>query len=49
MNDVLTTSDFPRELKLSKVIPIHKMSPKTLTNNYRHIALISVFSKLIEK
>ena len=40
---------FPQQLKLAKVVPIHKNSKKTDVANYRPISLLSTFSKLYEK
>lgn len=48
INMVLEHGVFPERLKTSKIIPIHKKGPKQDLNNYRPIALQSVFSKLIE-
>ena len=39
----------PEELKVSKVIPIHKKQAKHIPGNYRPISLLSVFDKLLEK
>ena len=49
INTSLTQGVFPEELKLAKVIPIHKSGKKTNVSNYRPISLLSVFSKIYEK
>ena len=40
---------FPDILKVAKVIPIHKNGNKNDPNNYRPIAILSSFSKILEK
>ena len=44
-----TQGIFPQELKVAKVVPIHKNGSKTDVSNYRPISLLSTFSKLYEK
>jgi retron-type reverse transcriptase len=48
-NTSLETGIFPEQLKIAKIIPIHKKGNTRNINNYRPIALSSVFSKLLEK
>ena len=40
---------FPNILKIAKVIPLHKGGSSLELNNYRHISLLSVFDKIMEK
>ena len=40
---------FPEQMKLAKVIPIHKEGSKTNVGNYRPISLLTAFSKIYEK
>ena len=40
---------FPEAFKLSEILPIYKAGSKTKVTNYRPIALLSAFSKLLEK
>jgi len=40
---------FPDSIKCSKIIPIFKNGSKQDPNNYRGIALVSAFSKVMEK
>ena len=39
----------PQQFKIAKVIPIHKSGPKDSMDNYRPIALVCSFSKILEK
>ena len=43
------TGCFPDSLKYSKIKPIHKSSSKAHCTNYRPVALLSPFAKLLEK
>ena len=42
-------SKFPTNWKFSKVIPLHKKESKLLMKNYRPVAILSPFSKILEK
>lgn len=44
----LESGVFPDKLKLSVIKPLHKKGAKEDLANYRPIALLSVFSKIIE-
>ena len=48
INQVLSTGQFPKNLKIAKVIPIHKTGDKSLMKNYRPISILPVASKIIE-
>ena len=48
INQVLSTGQFPKNLKTAKVIPIHKTGDKSLMKNYRPISILLVVSKIIE-
>lgn len=43
------TGIFPTNMKIAKIIPIHKSGDKHQFNNYRPISLLSQFSKILEK
>ena len=47
--NLLQTGCFPDNLKISKIVPIYKGDDKTLVNNYIHISVLPVFSKIHEK
>ena len=48
-NKSLVSGIFPNKLKVAKVIPLYKKGPVGNIENYRPIALLSTFSKLLEK
>ncbi len=43
------TGTVPTQLKVAKIIPLLKSGDQTLVDNYRPIALVSTFSKILEK
>ena len=45
----IMTGKVPRNMKISKIIPIFKSGDSKILNNYRPISLLPVFSKLLEK
>lgn len=48
-NQSFKTGIFPNEMKIAKVLPLHKDGDKHLFSNYRPISLLSQFSKILEK
>lgn len=48
-NESIKTGIWPKHLKKSEVIPLHKAGPRDTMNNYRPISLISNFAKIYEK
>ena len=49
INTTIEDGTYPEQLKIAKVVPIHKKKEKTNPGNYRPISLLSVINKLIEK
>lgn len=49
INQSLATGIVPKEMKIAKVIPIHKSSDPSILKNYRPVSLLPVFSKLLER
>jgi hypothetical protein len=48
-NVSLSSGIFPDRMKTAKVIPLYKKSDIHDVKNYRPIAILSVFSKILEK
>ena len=48
-NCSFSTGIVPDQLKVARVVPIHKKGSSCLVSNYRPISLLSIFNKLIEK
>ena len=49
INMSLCVGKFPTRLKVVALLPIYKKADETKLENYRPIALLSIFSKIIEK
>ena len=49
MNLSLANGFVPDEMKIAKVIPIHKAGEKSEFNNFRPISLLPIFSKILER
>ncbi|KAF0765900.1 Reverse transcriptase domain-containing protein, partial [Aphis craccivora] len=39
----------PDEFKVARIVPIHKKGDKTDFTNYRHILMIGILAKILEK
>lgn len=48
-NLCMDSAIFPDQLKIAKVVPVHKKGKKADSKNYRPISLLSVLSKIFEK
>ena len=49
INSSFREGNFPQQLKVARVVPIHKGGAKTNVANYRPISLLNSFSKVYEK
>jgi hypothetical protein len=49
LNLSLSQGFFPTELKLAKVIPLHKSGDTKSINNYRPVSVLPVLSKILER
>jgi hypothetical protein len=48
-NKSLSSGIFPSRLKFSEIKPFHKKGDRTDITNFRHISLLTSFSKILEK
>ena len=48
-NKSISSGIFPDSLKVAKVVPLYKKKCKQNIDNYRPVAILSIFSKLLEK
>lgn len=49
INQSLITGIFPTELKIAKVIPLHKKDDPAIMDNFRPVSLLTAISKVFEK
>ena len=49
VNSAFTLGLFPDNLKIAKVVPVHKTGDKCNPSTYRPISLLTTFSKVFEK
>lgn len=49
INKCFQVGYFPKQLKIAKIIPIHKKGDKSVNTNYRPISILPAFCKVIEK
>ena len=49
INLSLSSGIFPHLFKVTTVVPLHKKGDSSLISNYRHISLLPVISKVVEK
>ena len=49
MNLSITKGIFPCELKIARVIPLFKSGDSSSFSNYRHVSVLPLFSKILER
>ena len=49
INETIIDCDFPNELKLANITPIHKCGEKIYQKNYRPVRILPVISKIYER
>ena len=47
-NKSITSSIFPEQMKIAKIIPMYKSEDRYLINNYRPISILPFFSNIFE-
>ena len=48
INTCITEGHFPKEMKIAKVLPVHKKGENSDPKNFRQISILPTFSKLLE-
>ena len=48
-NDMLSTGNFPDNIKLAVITPVFKKKDPLKTENYRPVSILSAFSKIFER
>ena len=48
-NKSMSQGEFPKAMKMSKVVPLHKGKSREMPENYRPISLLITISKVLEK
>ena len=48
-NEIVTGKNFPDQLKLADIIPIHKKYENFLPKNYRPVSVLPIVSKIFER
>ena len=49
INEAISSGKFPDSLKLSNIVPVHKMKDPTDKCNYRPVSVLPLLSKVFEK
>ena len=48
-NDMLSTGNFPDDIKLADITPVFKKKDPLKTENYRPVSILSAISKIFER
>ena len=49
INEMFTKCTFPHQLKLARVSSLYKKNDQLFKNNYRHVSILTITSKLFER